>query len=228
MAGLTPLNVYICANVLLAVAAVLLEGVRRVGPKLRRPMAYRHQLRMGQAMALAALSLPLVSAFSGRSTFLPQTAQVWSAPTTGPGALADGTGELIRVTVGSSDASIPLGVASQATILVFASGLLFGLVRLLRAAAATLRIIADAQTIRRHRSARILASERICVPFSFWLPTRYYVVVPFALVLRGHDLRLAIRHEVQHHRQQDTKLVYLHQLLEAVFFWNPAAHLLNR
>ncbi|MEO8181767.1 MAG: M56 and MltD domain-containing protein [Deltaproteobacteria bacterium] len=91
-----------------------------------------------------------------------------------------------------------------------------------------MRIIADAQTIRHHRSARILASERICVPFSFWLPARYFIIVPSALVLRGEDLRLAIRHELQHHRQQDTKSVYLHQLLKAAFFWNPAVHCLER
>jgi hypothetical protein len=33
---------------------------------------------------------------------------------------------------------------------------------------------------------------------------------------------------MQHHRQRDTKLVYVHQLVQALFFWNPAVHLLNR
>jgi len=130
--------------------------------------------------------------------------------------------------LGSSGASIPLAVASPALSIALLGGVLFVLARLARDAAATLRIIADAQTIRRYRSARILASERIDVPFSFWLPGRYYVIVPSALVLRGEDLRLAIRHEVQHHRQQDTKLVYLQQLLKAAFFWNPAIHRLER
>ena len=55
MAALTPLNVYICANVLLVLAAALLRGVRVVSSLLRPPMAYRHQLRLGQAATLAAL-----------------------------------------------------------------------------------------------------------------------------------------------------------------------------
>jgi len=225
MAALTPLNVYICANVLLVLAALVLEAVRFFSPVLRPPIAYRHQLRLGQATALAALLLPFASAFSGRSSFLPQTAQVWSAPTTRVGPLA--ADQRIAVSFGSSGTSIPLDVASQAATLVFAAGLLFVLARLLRDAGRTLRIIANAQTIRRLRSARILASEQICVPFSFWLPARRYVVVPAALVLRSEDLRLAIRHELQHHRQQDTKLVYLHQLVKAAFFWNPAVHRLD-
>jgi membrane-bound lytic murein transglycosylase D len=228
MAALTPMNVYICANVLLVLAAMLLAALRAVSPMLRHPMAYRHQLRLGQAATLGALLLPLVSSFSGRSTLLPQTAQVWSAPTIRDGAFAGLTDERIGVSLGASGASVSLDVASQAAGIVFAAGLLFILARLARDAVATARIIADAQTIRRHRSARILASERICVPLSFWLPARYFVIVPSALVLRGEDLRLAIRHEAQHHRQQDTKWVYLHQLLRAAFFWNPAVHRLER
>jgi len=97
---------------------------------------------------------------------------------------------------------MPLDVASQAAGIVLAAGLLLVLARLARDAVTTSRIIADAQTIRRHRSVRILASERICVPFSFWLPARYFIIVPSELVLRSEDLRLAICHELQHHRQQ--------------------------
>ncbi|MES1262812.1 MAG: hypothetical protein ABUL69_00545, partial [Peristeroidobacter soli] len=80
------MNVYICASVLLVLAAVLLDGLRGVNARLRQPMAYRHQLRLGQALASAALLLPLVSSFAGRASFLPQTAQVWSAPATADGA----------------------------------------------------------------------------------------------------------------------------------------------
>jgi membrane-bound lytic murein transglycosylase D len=228
MAALTPLKVYICANVLLVVAAATLEVIRAVSPLLQRPMAYRHQLRLGQATALAALLLPLASSFSGRSTLLPLSAQVWSAPTLRDGALAALADQQTLVSFGSTAASIPLDVASRAAAMVFAAGLLFVLARLARDAAGTARIIADAQTIRRYRSARVLASERISVPFSFWLPARYFIVVPSALVLRSGDLRLAIRHEAQHHRQHDTKLLYLHQLLKAAFFWNPAVHRLER
>lgn len=228
MAALTPLRFYICANVLLVVAAATLEILRAVSPRLRRPMAYRHQLRLGQATALAALLLPLVSSFSGRSTLLPLSAQIWSAPTLRDGALAAHTDQRGLVSFGSSAASIPLDVASRAAAILFAAGLLFVLARLARDAAGTARIIADAHAIRHYRSARLLASERISVPFSFWMPARSFIVVPSALVLRSADLRLAIRHEAQHHRQHDTKLLYLHQLLKAAFFWNPAVHRLDR
>src|SRR5690606_37390559 len=95
-------------------------------------------------------------------------------------------------------------------------------------ARATRRIIAGSHEVRRHGRLSIRASERSCVPFAFWRPGRYFIVVPSALMLHPGDLALAIRHEAQHHRQQDTKWLYFYQLLKALFFWNPCIHLLER
>jgi membrane-bound lytic murein transglycosylase D len=228
MASLTPLKAYLCANLLCVLAAALLHVTRGVSPALPRPIAFRHQLRLGQALALAAVLLPLVSAFSGRPSLLPQTAQVWSAPTMREAAPAALDAHRMAVSFGSSGASVPFDAVSRVVFVLFAAGLLVVFARLAKDAAATLRIIADAHAIRRHRSCTILASELIDVPFSFWLPGRYSIVVPSALVLRSGDMTMAIRHEAQHHRQQDTKWVYLHQLLEAVFFGNPAVHYLGK
>ena len=228
MPSLTSMNVYICGNVLLLLAAVLLEGIRAISARLRHPIAYRHQLRFGQALVAAAILLPVVSSLSGHDSFLPQTAQVWSAPTMREGALAAAEDHRIAVSQTSARASMPWNVVSRATFALFLTGLLFLLVRIARELAATMRIIADAQVIRRHGRLQILSSERIQVPFSFWLPGRYFIVVPSALVLRCEDLRIALHHEAQHHRQQDTKWLYLYQLLKAYFFWNPAVHRLEK
>jgi beta-lactamase regulating signal transducer with metallopeptidase domain len=228
MAELTPLNAYVCANILLLLAAVLTHSIRAFSSLLRQPMAHRHQLRLGQAVALAALLLPLLSSSSGRTGFLPNTAQVWSAPSTGEAAPPGWIEQASRVSFGTSSASLPLDSVGRVAALLFVAGLVWVLARLARDAQATMRIIAEAQPIRCRRSVSILVSEQICVPFSFWLPGRSYVIVPSALVLRAEDLRLAIRHELQHHRQHDTKLVYVQQLLKAGFFWNPAVHWLDR
>jgi hypothetical protein len=158
MASLTPINVYICANILLVLAAALLKAVHVVSPMLPEPIAYRHQLRFGEVMALAAVLLPLAGPFSRREGFLPQTAQVWSAPTMRNGALATPEAEQSVVSWLSPSASVPLDIVSQATVVLFLVGLLVSLVRLATDAVATLRIIADAQEIRRIGCSRILAS----------------------------------------------------------------------
>jgi membrane-bound lytic murein transglycosylase D len=228
MASLTGMNLYICANVLLVLAAALLGGLRAASARLRRPIAYRHQLRLGQIMAVAGILLPAVSLLSDHDSFLPQTAQVWSAPAMQNGAVSALPDHRITVSFASSNASLPLSFVGQAAVALFLIGLFVLLARVAMDAAATMRIITSAQTIRRHGRLKILASERIQVPFSFWLPTRYFIVMPSALLLRCDDLRIAIRHEAQHHRQQDTKWLYFYSLLKASFFWNPAVHRLGK
>jgi membrane-bound lytic murein transglycosylase D len=90
------------------------------------------------------------------------------------------------------------------------------------------RILSSSQVLRTRACLRILVSETVTAPFSFWIPGRYYIAVPAALIWQPAHLRLVMRHEAQHHRQGDTKVLYLCQLLRGLFYWNPAAHLLTR
>jgi membrane-bound lytic murein transglycosylase D len=101
-------------------------------------------------------------------------------------------------------------------------------ITLLIEAARIRRIVVDAQTIARRRHVRVLSSQAVCVPFSFWWPGSNFIVLPADLILRPADLRMAIRHEAQHHRQLDTRVTYIYQLLRALFFWNPAVHWLYK
>jgi membrane-bound lytic murein transglycosylase D len=228
MTYLTWANLYICANVLLLLVAGLLAAVDKVGGKLRRPVAYGHRLAIGHALLVAAVLLPLATLVSGEDDVLPRTAQVWSGPTMRSGAADAPADHRIAVPFAPPGASLSLAAASEAAAGLVLLGLLVSLVRLGLDIRATMRIIARAQTIRRRGRLSIRASEQIQVPFSFWWPARCVIVVPSALVLHAEDLETAIRHEAQHHRQQDTKWLYLYQLMKALFFWNPAAHRLER
>lgn len=221
-------NLYICANVLLALTLLLLAAFGRVNAKLRQPIAYRHRLAMGHTLVIAALLLPFATLVSGHEDVLPRSAQVWSAPTMNGAAAEAPEDQRIAMSFAPGAASMSLPAAAQAAAGLVLIGLLVSLLRLGLDLRATRRVIAQAQTIRRHGRLSIRASERIRVPFSFWWPARYFIVVPSALVLHPSDLAIAIRHEAQHHRQQDTKWLYLYQLVKALFFFNPAVHGLER
>jgi membrane-bound lytic murein transglycosylase D len=228
MTSVTWANLYLCTNVLLFAAVVLLAALDWVGGRLRRPVAHGHRLAMGHALLVAAVLLPLATLGSGHEDVLPTTAQVWSAPTMRGGAADASADHRIEVSFAPSGASLSLITVSEIAAGWVLIGMLFSLVKLGLDGRATMRIIARAQTIRRRGRLSIRASEQIQVPFSFWWPTRYFIVVPSALVLHAEDLAMAIRHEAQHHRQQDTKWLYLYQILKALFFWNPAVHRLER
>jgi len=221
-------NFYCCANVLLALALLFLAGVTAASSRLRRPLTYRHQLHLSHMVTAAAILLPVVNFVPGPLHRPLQILQIWSAPTMHAGGAVTRDAHQVAVSFASSGTAISWDVVSQAAVALFLAGLLLVLVRLATDAMTTWRMIVHAPVIRRHRSLRILASDRARVPFSFWLPGRHFIVVPSALVLRAEDLKMALRHEAQHHRQGDTRWLYGYALLKAVFFWNPAVYRLER
>ena len=227
MQSLTVLNMYIAANLLFVLAAAGVAGMRFVSRKLRHPVAYRQLLQVAYALTIAALVLPLTAVLPVQVDVFAPNAQVWSGATMRQQTQFDAT-QQFAISVAESHVSVPLSAAR--TVLV---GLLLGsalpfLLLLWLDTRRIRRLIAGAEGIARRGSVRVLASEAVSVPFSFWLPSRHVIVVPFDLMLRPDELRIAIRHEAQHHRQLDTKLVYVYQLLRAVFFLNPAMHWLHK
>jgi membrane-bound lytic murein transglycosylase D len=82
--------------------------------------------------------------------------------------------------------------------------------------------------IRKVGNVEILVHERVSIPFSFWWFGHQSVLLPFSLLARPSELRIAILHELQHHRQGDTRWVYLMWVLRWLCFWNPFVYFWNR
>lgn len=106
--------------------------------------------------------------------------------------------------------------------------ILVGGVILYRDLRALIAIKRNSFLIRKLGRVRIFVSDSVQVPFSFWLPGRANVVIPSYLIERREDFKLAVAHELQHHRQGDTRWVYLMWGVKLVCFMNPAIHFWNR
>jgi membrane-bound lytic murein transglycosylase D len=228
VASVAFVNWYLSANVLIIAAALLLSGIHTVGLRLAQPIAYRHLLRLSYAISTAAVLLPSIGSFSLHEPLIPHSVQMWSAATMQDSRHAASDDQRITASLAPAGTSMPLSVAARFASFVFVFGVFVVLVRVAMEALAIAKIIAGAHLIHSRGRWKILASEAVEVPFSFWLPGHYFIVVPSSLILRPYDLRVAIRHEAQHHRQADTKLLYLNPLAKALFYWNPAAHMLVR
>jgi membrane-bound lytic murein transglycosylase D len=224
-ASLALLNAYLCANALMVVAVALLMAIGRVNARLTQTIAYRQQLRLGYVLTAAALFLPFIGGWSASPEFTARGAQVWSAPTMHSGSSA---GEIVAVALVAPDVRISLDSAVGIGACLLIAGLMVLVLRMTRDAIGVVRVIHGAQAIRRQGSVRVLSTEQAVVPFSFWVPSKKFIVVPAGILLNVDHLRLAIRHEAQHHRQGDTRALYCYQLLRGLFFWNPAAHALSR
>jgi membrane-bound lytic murein transglycosylase D len=224
----TLVGVYICQNVLLAASAALLAGIRALNGVLPRPLAYRQMLLIGRLVAVTAMVLPILALWQGGSELSPLRAQVWAAPSMHAGALTMTNGAQIDLGVDSVHALLRVNAAADLVLMILAVGLLITLVPLLAEVRAIFRSIRRAHVIRNIGGIRILVSDEEQVPFAAWLPGRSIIVLPTALLLRPADVRLALRHEGQHHRQGDTRIVYATLLGRALFGVNPAVHWLTR
>ena len=219
---------YVCANVLLVAAALALAAIRALSATLPRPIAYRHLLHIGRVLAVAALLLPALTASRHEPALSLLSAQIWSAPSMQTRAAALPTAARMEVALASRHAFLPLATAERAALLCVTAGLLITLLPLCTDTWTTWRALRNAHAVRRIGRIRVLISERESVPFALWTPRQAAIVLPAALVLHATDLRMALRHEAQHHRQGDTRYLYPALLLRALFGLNPAVHWLVR
>jgi beta-lactamase regulating signal transducer with metallopeptidase domain len=72
---------------------------------------------------------------------------------------------------------------------------------------------------------KIVTSSKVFVPFSVRLNSGIWIVIPESLLGEKKDLDLAIKHEMQHHRQGDTWWAILMEFLGCFFFFNPAMYM---
>jgi len=228
VASVALVNWYLSANVLVIVAALLLAGIHTISQRLAQPFAYRHLLQLSYAISTAAVLLPFIGLFSAHERLFPHGVQMWSAATMEGSIHAVTDNQRITVSLAPAGTSMSLRLVARLASCVFVFGLFVMFARVVIDALAIARIIAGAHLFYRRGCLRMLASETIGVPFSFWMPGHYFIIVPSALILRPNDLRMAIHHEAQHHRQADTRFLYLTQLARALFYWNPASHILGR
>lgn len=228
MMSLHAVNMYLAANLLLLLAAIGVACLRGVGGRSTISIAYRTQLQIAHVLTLAAVLLPSVSLLSQREEWLPRHAQIWSGASMRDLTRSSQDTHRIGISVAASEVSAPLFAVRAVTVGIFVAGAATFLIVLFVEAMRIRRIIIDAQTIATRRRVRVLSSQAVRVPFSLWIPGVHFIVLPADLIVSPADLRMAIRHEAQHHRQLDTRVTYAYQLLRLLFFWNPAVHWLHK
>ena len=84
------------------------------------------------------------------------------------------------------------------------------------------KILGESVPIRKLGRVRLAASSEISVPFSTLGLGCAWALFPSALLGRPRDLKLAIRHELEHHRRRDTAWAIAIELMQCLFFANPA------
>ncbi len=222
------MNAYWCTNILLVLACILLLVLRALNRRLAAPLSYRHLRQMGGFLALAALLLPAWSSLSHEASLVPAIAEAWSAPSMHSAQLLPPGDYHLTTSVVSAGTAVSLDLLAEIFRWLLPLSLVTWSVWVLGDVVRARRILQVAHAIHRAGRAWILVSPMVRVPFACWTPARSAIVLPSTLLEEPINLRIAIRHEAQHHRQGDAFWIYFLQFLKGAFLWNPAAHILVR
>jgi membrane-bound lytic murein transglycosylase D len=219
---------YITANILIAFAFIIAATSSTVFKGIGRSLSNRAELKFHYSLLSVFMMLMVASPLLPKKEIFEPVAKIWSAQS--------------RATIGrglSSDTGGVIGLSSAAPQLVHvnAVSIFFEVIVLLTIILGCMKLTFDlrkliiirnrAYLMRRIQHVHIYVTDKIRVPFSFWLPGGKNVVIPEALIGTA-NFKSAVLHELQHHRQNDTKWVYLIWGLRLIFFINPFAHMWSK
>lgn len=225
---LTLLRPYFEASALLVIALLLAKTLIRISSR-HRLFSQTHLLRISQGFLLASLLIPLGAGLLPSSALFKPAVQVWS----GHNRKAEKSYALFSPSL--DDKTIEAGPTphtswwvdrkSLALLFIFlilgtgVRGALLGrrIYQLHRSLAGVLRLRQIGRVI-------LSVSDSAATPYSVWLFGRAHIVLPTEILSRPSDLQVAIRHEIQHHRNHDTIWALLLESLKVFFFWNPALY----
>lgn len=225
------LSTYLNMNLLILIGFVGLSLFSFAMRRAKSNLGAGTELRLHYAVMTIILILTVIHPLLPRNEVFSPAAKVWSAQSIksfGQDYTAPDKGGYLSLptpmgtsTLQADQVAITWGILGA--MLLILGGLFIG--RDLRVLFKTKK---NSFLVRRLGRVRILVSDAIQVPFSYWLPGQANIVVPSSLVERREDYKMAIAHELQHHRHGDTRWVYVMWGMRLICIINPAIHFWNR
>lgn len=225
------LSTYLTMNLLILIGLVSLGLFSFTLKKINLRLGAGAELKLHYAVLLIILVLTSIHPLLPRNGVFSPAAKVWSARS----IKSFGQDYTTTDKGGYLSLPTPMGISTlQADQIALTWGLLgvvlllFGSLSLSRDLRFLLKTKRKSFLVKRMGRVRILINDEIQVPFSYWLPGQANIVIPSGLIGRRDDYKMAIFHEIQHHRHGDTRWVYVMRGLKLVCIINPAICFWNR
>lgn len=213
------LPAYLALNAAIVAGAAALLLVEKLAPRMSARSLL--QLHYGVAGALFA-SVAL-------QALLPQGLLPGSALLAGDlRSLAAGDGSVLAGAPGEPHRSFDAGSFARLWIATAVLLLASGVHVLLRDAFRLRTLLRESHLVRSIGRVQVRVHDEVPTPFSCWRPGRAHVVVPSYLLQDADALRIAIAHELQHHRQRDTLWLHLFAMLRVACVLNPFLYMWAR
>jgi beta-lactamase regulating signal transducer with metallopeptidase domain len=208
------------------VAAAAVAGLVLASSVFRK-LSSSARLRLHYGGLVMVFAAPLSLLFRPAPRLFEPVVKVWSAPLRHAGGAAAPVHAQSFVRVGEA-VSINADHLFLFVLGVCAGSILLAAAYLLRGQWQVRRVLRRAFVFKSIGRVRVLICDECKIPFSYRGWKFAYAVLPSYLVNDPRSLRLALAHEIQHHRQGDTISVYPRLLLSALGALNPFVHFWNR
>ena len=226
MSGQELLNLFLCAHILILLAAALSATLRFATQKGWIQISAKDELRLNHALVVLVLILPIVAAqITNRFHFQP-VAKTYSAATFNEfdsKANIDANQKLIIGSYKHSHATSIKNIEGIA-LLFLALTLLAAFVQIIKEVRYLKSILSQSFHYKSHGKVRIAFSDKTKVPFSLRTFNFAWTILPTSFAMAPSKMQMSISHEFQHHRQRDTTWLFLFQGMKAVAGINPALH----
>lgn len=210
------LSLYLKLNLLLALTLVLWLATKQLARLAGFETSHAQQLKVARLVFAGFLGASLLALFA--YGWLTQFAT----------RMADGVTVVAGIDMGLERAYAVGGVGfdlQALVLLVLCAGFAWQLWRLALQVAHLRALVNGASEWRRLGGVHLLVSAQVKTPFSTRALGAKHVVLPMSLLESPRNLRLAIKHELQHARNGDLEWVLLLEAVKLLCFWNPAAWL---
>ena len=225
------LSAYVNLNVLIIIAFFGLSIFSFFLKKLNTQIESKQELQLHYGLIIFTLCLALIQPLFPQNKVFEPTAKIWSSVSTQNFAKEYQSSKNSGFLIMSNARGVTAVQAHDISSAWSAIGsfiLILGFWFTFRDFRRLLKLKRNSFLIKSIGQVHILLNDNIHVPFSYWLPGQSNIVLPASFIGHNENYRMAIAHEIQHHRNGDTRWVYLMWILKLVCIINPAIYLWNR
>lgn len=224
------LSSYITLNILIGLGFLITWFSFRVLNKFGNEVSSRAKLQITYWAILIAITITAFHPLLPKNDFFLPTAKVWSAESVKSFYTQynepSETGYLSFSVSGTPVVLRSQDITSIWTLISFVL-LLCGGVLLLKDFFLLFQIKKNSHLFKKIGRVSIFLNDHIQVPFSYF-SLNANIVVPTRMLGKMMDFKIALSHELQHHRQKDTLWIYILWVLKVFCFVNPFVHLWMR
>ncbi len=227
----TALNLYFQMHLLLLGTFFIFLLARKVGAKT----SYSSLVRIAQILIITSLFSPVVLSLLPQhrmptlkfGAILPVSESVLQKQGTMRAVLTQKKSP-VAVKKDLSPWNLIFEISAGQTLGTLAVGMILMFIRLGRNYRLLRNLLIESHPIRRIGRVTLLVSDSISTPFSVLFGRTACALFPVSLLSSTKDFQIALKHELQHHRQRDTAWAFFLEVLVCVFYPNPWVYLWKR